>query len=137
MSSSGYSIITFDQISREIKVDAYRFLADVTDPGLEDNQFPGWPLTISQFDCGGLDSGYFLPTLELEGMSDAVVEVIREKTGEIESIVRMTGSEFIPKVYKPGTFTLRVGDPETGLWKEIKGVRLARETKNPVISIQF
>ena len=137
LSASGYSVITFDQKSREITIESFRFLADVADPGIEDNQFPGWPLTISQFDCAGLDSGYALPTLELEGLKDAVVEVIREDTGKIESIVRITGSEFIPKVYKPGTFTLRVGDPEMGLWKEITGVGLARESKNPVISIQF
>jgi alkaline phosphatase D len=137
LSSSGYSIITFNQENREIKVDAYRFLADVSDPGLEDNQFPGWPLTISQYDCAGLDSGYALPTLELEGLENVIVEVIREDTGEIESIVRMNGSEFIPKVYKPGTFTIRVGDPEKDLWKEITGIELARKSKNPIILLKF
>jgi alkaline phosphatase D len=137
LSASGYSTILFDRGKREITVDAFRFLADVADAGREDNRFPGWPLTISQFDCGGLDAGLALPALELEGMADAVVEVIREDTGDIESIVRMMGSTFIPRVYSRGVFTLRVGDPEKNIWKEITGVRIASENPDRILTIKF
>ncbi|XQW84018.1 alkaline phosphatase D family protein [Thalassotalea piscium] len=43
---SGFGVITFDSEKLTYTMEAYRFLVDVTDGN--NNQFPGWPVTIHQ-----------------------------------------------------------------------------------------
>lgn len=50
--ASGFGFVTFDTEALTYKLDAYRFLVDVTD-GHKLNQFPGWPLTIHQSENKG------------------------------------------------------------------------------------
>lgn len=44
---SGFGFVTIDTEKKTYYIESYRFLVDPTD-GKEDNQFPGWPLTIHQ-----------------------------------------------------------------------------------------
>ena len=44
---SGFGFVTIDTEKKIYHIESYRFLIDPTD-GKEDNQFPGWPLTIHQ-----------------------------------------------------------------------------------------
>ena len=119
--ASGYGMIIFDSGQRTIKMESWRFLTDVENP-VATGQFPGWPLTISQFDNYGREAVAWLPTLKITGEPNPVVEVINTKTGETEYIVRIKGNEFSPKVFSNDTFTIRVGYPEKEIWKIFENV---------------
>ncbi len=120
--TSGFGMIIFNQEDREITMESWRFLANVLNPGA-DCQHPGWPLTICQFDNDGREAVAWLPTLKFEGDPNPVVEIINQNTGETEYIVRAKGMEFAPKVFSNDTFTIRVGQPETGEWKLFRDIR--------------
>ena len=49
----------------------------------------------------------------------------------------MQGRTFIPLVYKKGSFTLRVGDPDRVLWQELRGIRIAEEDNSQAIRLDF
>ncbi len=136
LTSSGFSLVRWDKDNRTIDIEAFRFLADSIDPQSKDNQFPGWPLTVSQRECGGHPTGLFLPTLKVEGLENPVVEIVREDSGEIESVVRITGREFRPFVYSPGLFTIRIGDPASGRWEAVTGIASGADTGES-ITIKF
>ncbi|WP_303921177.1 alkaline phosphatase D family protein [Draconibacterium sediminis] len=119
--SSGYGLIELDTETRNITLDAIRFLAYAENPKNEDH-FSGWPLTISQFDNFGKVNQIKLPTIKVLGDADPVVEVINEQTGETESIVRIKGNEFHPVAYQKGKYTIKVTYPEKNTIKEVTGI---------------
>ena len=49
---SGFGLVTIDTIAKTYKLEAFKFLCDATD-GKEDNQYPGWPMTIHQTENKG------------------------------------------------------------------------------------
>jgi alkaline phosphatase D len=119
--ASGFGFVVFDQVTRNITMEAWRFKADVTNPA-DGDQFPGWPLTISQFDNYGREAVAWLPQVNIEGKPDPVVEILDQESGELEYMVRIKGKEFTPKVFSNHKYMIRVGYPETNLWKEKTGV---------------
>jgi hypothetical protein len=128
--SSGLAVVRFDKPHRTITFECWPFLADVTKPG---TQFPGWPVTVSQFDNYGRKAVAHLPTLEVNGTEDAVVQVVNEATGEIEYTVRIDGTKFQPKVFAKGTYTVKVSDPESGRAKELKGIEAVPGNKPSLV----
>jgi alkaline phosphatase D len=129
-------MIIFDQDQRTITMESWRFLANVADPG-PDDQFPGWPLTISQFDNYGREAFAWLPKLNFNGEPDPVVEVINQETGEYEYMVRIKGNEFSPKVFSGGLYTLRVGYPEQDNWQTIENLEGLSSKDEEVLQIDF
>lgn len=132
--ASGYSIIRFDQVERTITIEAYKFDVDVTDDDPND-QFPGWPLTISQFDNYGRKAVAFLPELHFSGLENPVVQVTDEKTDELEYIVRAKGTIFKPKVFSEDSYRVKIGDPDKDEWKTLEGLKPSAEPG--VLEIQF
>jgi hypothetical protein len=62
-----------------------------------------------------------LPKLRIAGMTNAVVQVI-DSDGEIVYALRVAGQEFQPHVFAEGTYTVKVGEPETDRWKVLEGL---------------
>jgi hypothetical protein len=118
MRSSGFGMITFDTKTRDIKLDCYRFLADLDVPN-KDFQFPGWPLTINQMDNYSSGRALSLPTIKVN-VPNQVVKVL-DSRGELVYNIRMVGNTFTPKVFRGGSYSLRIG--EGNKIKEIKNVR--------------
>jgi len=108
--------VIFDKETRDITMESWRFLSDVSKPDNE-SQHPGWPLTINQMDNYGRQPAAWLPDIRIEGDADPVVEVINQNTGELEYIVRIIGNQFSPKVFSTDKHTLKVGYPEKNVWK--------------------
>lgn len=132
--SSGYGIITFDQIERTIAAEAWRFNIDATTP-YSDNQFPGWPLVLSQFDNYGRAALAYLPALNINGLDNPVVEVTNEKTGELEYIVRAKGHSFRLKVFSADSYTIKIGDPDKNVWKYLSGLQPSMDEH--ILEVQF
>ncbi|MDX1639277.1 MAG: alkaline phosphatase D family protein [Balneolaceae bacterium] len=57
--ASGFGVIRLNTEQRTIRMEAYRFLAEVGNPAV-DNQFPGWPVTINQLQNYGNQKAGFL-----------------------------------------------------------------------------
>ncbi len=107
--SSGFGLVTFNQAERTILIDAWRFKADVENPNPVRDQFPGWPLQISQFDNLGLGADNVLPEISVN-QPNQVMQIWNEKTGELAQIYRVKGNTVQPKLFENGTFTIIIGE---------------------------
>jgi len=112
-------------------MEAFRFLADKDKPTPHD-QFPGWPLTISQTDNDGRKPQGFLPRLELN-KPNQVVKIINEKNNELVNVLRIKGSDFSPGVPEAGRYTIVVG--EGNAIKEFKGLKSGSKESKKVIKV--
>jgi alkaline phosphatase D len=125
--ASGFGFVTFDQKQRTIDIDSWRFLADVKDPNPIRDQFPGWPLQISQFDNLGMGAENVLPELSLN-TPDQLMEIRNDQTNELVQIYRIKGNTVQPKLFESGTFTVVFGEHDTR--KTISGLT-TRKGENP------
>ena len=117
--ASGLGLVRFDKKNRRVIVECWPYLADVTKPG---TQMPGWPVTISLDEAYGRKAAAHLPTLNVSGVTDPVVQVADEASGEIVYTVRIAGQRWRPPVFTPGTYTVRVSDPERRKETVVHGV---------------
>lgn len=125
----GYGIVRFNKPAGEITFENWRRDAD-PEKGPED-MFPGWPQTISMLDNYSPTVRTWLPNYVVEGLErNPVFQVIDAASGEIVYTVRIPGNSFQPGVYTyGGTYTVRIGDPDSGQFQVFEEVR-ARYTKD-------
>ena len=64
-----------------------------------------------------------------------MVQVVDETTGEVVYTLRIRGREFSPKVFRAGTYTLRVG--EGAQRKEFKGVVSQPEPDTSTLEVKL
>ncbi|MBD3274871.1 MAG: hypothetical protein GF372_06140, partial [Candidatus Marinimicrobia bacterium] len=117
--AAGYGLVRFNTVTRDITIECWPRGVDVTGPDAE--QYEGWPITINQTDNYGRAPIALLPTIQVEGMMDPVVQVIYERTGEVIYTVRIQGDTYQPGVFKDGPYTIKVGDSSVG-FQTITGV---------------
>lgn len=106
----GYGIARFNRSSREVVLEAWPRWADPTSGG---EPYPGWPVQFHQADGFGKEAYGFLPTMNVTGMETPVVQVISEAGGEVLYTIRIQGDSFTPKVFAPGSYSVRIGEPGT------------------------
>ena len=73
-----------------------------------------------------------LPTLNISGVKNPVVQVFEEKSGELVYALRLEGNKFQPHVFGPGKYTVKVGEPGTGKVKELTGLEAAAGNRTKV-----
>ena len=100
-------------------------MIDPTDPASK--QYQGWPRTINQLDNYSRKAVAWLPEIKVEGISDAVVHIINDKSKETVYSIRIKGNSFKPKVFATGKYSIKVGEPESGQWKSKNGVKALKE----------
>jgi hypothetical protein len=112
---TGYGIVTLDKAAERITIECWPRHVDPTeDPG---GQYGGWPLSVARDDGDGRTPVGFLPTVQVLGLSDPVVE-LRTASGELVYAKRIIGREFTPPAFRSASHVLRVGDPSTDRWIE-------------------
>ncbi len=67
----------------------------------------------------------YLPEVSIKGVRNAVLEVCDQKTGELVYAICLTGNTVRPLVFADGTYTVRLGDPDSGKWETFKGQTVA------------
>ena len=102
---AGFGVIRFNKPDRTMTMELWPRGCDITAAGCE--QYPGWPVTVTQEDNYGRDAAAYLPTINTD-VDDPVIQVIDEENGEIVYTLRIKGRSFQPKVFQPGTYTLKV-----------------------------
>jgi len=118
--ADGYGLIRFDKKARKITFECWPRFSKVADG--DKAQFPGWPITIAQDANDGRKVHGQLPEVKLDGVTNPVVQIIAEATGEILYTVRSQTESFQPRVYAPGKYTVKAGQnkPDTMIAKHIE-----------------
>lgn len=132
--AAGYGLVRFRKSTREMTMECWPRFVDVNDPQAQ--MFEGWPLTFKQEQNYGRNPIAYLPTLKVAGMEDPVVQVVDEYNGEIVYALRINGSEFRPKVFREGHYTVKIGEGDE--WRVFPGVGSTGLDKNgEVLDVRF
>lgn len=134
-SASGFGLITFDTDNRTIKTDAYHFLASVPSESQPD-QFPGWPVTVTQMDNYGRHHYGYLPVLVFDHFEDPVVRVINEDSRELVYNIRIKGNIFSPFIFKPGKYFVEYGDAGSESWNRTESLTVHQETTGDTLILR-
>ncbi|EMI28516.1 metallophosphoesterase family protein [Rhodopirellula europaea] len=110
--AAGFGIVRLNTKTRDITMECWPRNVDVTDPSAK--QYPGWPLTISQFDNYSPPSWGTLGEMTFD-VEDPVVQLVDASTDEVLYTVRVAGTKFTPGAPKGKTFVVKAGKdaPET------------------------
>ncbi len=132
--AAGFGVVRFNKKDRTITMECWPRNVDVTDPATK--QYPGWPKTIHQMDNYGRKAVAFLPTLKVTGIEDPVVQIIDEADGQMVYTIRIQGREFRPKVFRKGTYTIKIG-PQPGRPKLLKGIQALGPDEEAALEVAF
>lgn len=128
--TSGFGLVTFDKKARTIRIDCWPYGVDFAKPDAE--QFPSWPVTVTQFDNYAREAVAQLPTLNIKGADKPVVQVIDEATGEVVYALRLRGPSWQPSVFAEGKYTVVVSEPDVGVAARLKGLVARRRNDDSV-----
>lgn len=131
--AAGYGLVRFDTLSRKITIECWPRGVDVTLSAAE--QYPGWPVTIDQLDNYGRKATAYLPTIEVTGTEDPVVQVVDEVYGDVVYTLRIKGRSFQPKVFRDGSYTVIISE-QPGRAKTFNGIE-AVENNDKVLEVSF
>ena len=104
--AAGYGLVRFNKSTREITIECWPRYVDVTKSAAQ--QHPGWPITINQFDNYDREAIAWLPTLNISGVDQPVLQVVDELTDEVVYTIRLASNRWQPKVFRDGSYTLHV-----------------------------
>lgn len=126
----GFGIIRFNKKEKTITMENWPRFADPE----KDNQYPGWPKTISMYDNYSPSAAVTLPAFQVKGLEQPpVIQVIDEANDEIIYTVRMDDFSFEPTVFREGNYTVIFSEPETNRQEEIKNVSTKTTATAPKI----
>jgi hypothetical protein len=133
--AAGFGIVKFNKKTREITIECWPRNVDITSPSAR--QYPGWPRTIRQEDNYGRKAVAYLPTIQVRGMRNPVVQVIDESNQKIVCTLRINGTSYRPKVFKKGRYTVKIGELGTDKMKTIKGIRSLPPSRTKKIIVRL
>ena len=133
--AAGFGVVRFNKKTREITVECWPRNVDIADP--KARQYPGWPRTVRQRDNYGRKVFAYLPTIEVAGMANPVVQVIHESSGEIVYTLRINGTSYMPKVFRNGTYTLKGGQQGTDKVKTLTRIWPVAPGQTRTIKVEF
>ena len=134
LQATGHGLVRFNKADRTITVECWPRGADVTAPSAR--QYPGWPITIDQFDNYGREAVAWLPEVVCEDMGNPVVQVIDAATDDVIYTVRIKGDRIRPKVFKEGEYHIGIGEPETARWKVLENIKSESGNAGTVIKVR-
>jgi hypothetical protein len=118
--ADGYGLVRFDKKDQSVVFECWPRFADVSKG--DSGQYPGWPMEFNMSQNDGREAVAYLPKLSFKGISNPVVQVVNEATGEELYTTRVQGKSYRPKVYAKGKYTVRVGEGRPIL-KSVSGVQ--------------
>ncbi|WP_186756597.1 twin-arginine translocation pathway signal protein [Echinicola salinicaeni] len=129
--ATGYGIVTFNKTNRTITTECWpKYVHPLKNP---EGQYAGWPITVDQQDNYGRKAAAWLPEIKVNGLSNPVVEVIEENSGESLYYMAIKGNTFTPKVFSKGTYTIKVKDSTTGKTIEKNGIKASSKSKGTLM----
>ncbi|MEA3366246.1 MAG: hypothetical protein U9Q79_11465, partial [Candidatus Hydrogenedentes bacterium] len=131
--AAGFGLVKLNKKSRKITIECWPRNLDITAPDAK--PYPGWPIMIDQEDNYGRKAVAYLPTLEIVGAEDPVVQVIDEVDNSVVYTLRINGSSFRPKVFKEGLYTVKVGEGDDQ--KTLEGVEAIPPGEQETIEVRL
>jgi len=104
--AAGFGVVRFDKASGDMKMECWPRFVDVTKEDAE--QFPGWPITVNQLDNYNREPLAMLPTLNISGAENPVVQVVDQYTGETVYTLRIRGKQYQPPVFREALYTINI-----------------------------
>ncbi|MDN5202133.1 alkaline phosphatase D family protein [Fulvivirgaceae bacterium BMA10] len=117
--SSGYGLIAFNKKDLTYTFNAYRLKSDARNPSGED-QFPGFPKTISMEDNYAKKTDFHLPEIDLEGITGNVLIKVWDENESLIYARRINKQSFELPVFIPGRYKVYVGDPDEAKEKYVE-----------------
>jgi len=114
--ADGYGLIRFNKSNNKVTFECWPRFCDVRKGDSE--QFPGWPISFKMEENDGRKVIGNLPLIKFD-ISNPVVQVIEDCTGEILYTRRIQGDSFAAPVYTKGTYTVKAGLGKTDIWQKI------------------
>jgi len=133
--AAGFGVVKFNTKTREITLECWPRNVDITDP--QAKQYPGWPRTIHQQDNYSRKPVAYLPTIQVEGMTNPVVQIIDESTDDIVYTLRINGTSFTPKIFKKEKCTIKIGEQGTSRMKTLTGVEPLAAGEIKTVTVTF
>ena len=133
--AAGFGVVRFNTRTRKITMECWPRNVDVASPGAE--QYPGWPRTIDQADNYSRKAGAYLPTLRVRGAINPVIQVIDQDNDEIVYTLRIKGRRFQPKVFKQGTYTIKVGEPAKDRWEILRDIQSLAPGQKKILRVKL
>ncbi len=129
---TGYTSVVFNKSNMKTELALWPQDADPQ----KDSPYPGWPVVLGQYNDYMGRVVAWLPEFVFEGMTNPVIRVIKQSTGEIIYSLRISGTSYQPGVFNYGLYTIEAGDPDTGNWKKVENVAAwsVKERQNVIIS---
>jgi hypothetical protein len=115
----GYGIVVFDRATRRINIANWPRWVDPSQSGAR--PYAGWPISIHQYD-NGMPRAHTLGEIRSD-ISAPVAQVIDQTNGEVLYTVRIPGQSFTPGVFRPGSYNVRLFDPDGKYEKMLTGLR--------------
>jgi len=131
----GYGIARLHRKTREISLECWPRWADPSAAGAA--PYPGWPVRFRQVDNYGRKPKAWLPELAVEGLADAVVQVVDEADGSLVYTLRIQGQRFRPWVFGPGRYTVRIGEAGTKQMKALRRLEASPHRETSEIRVKF
>lgn len=128
--TSGLGLVRFNKTKRTITFECWPYSADVGRPG---TQMTTWPVTVNQLDNYARPPAAHLAELQVNGVTNPVVQVIEEKSGELVYALRLNGQRIRPHVFAAGTYTVIVGEPGTPQLKTLSGLTATTTPQAPLV----
>lgn len=131
---AGYGIVRINKPERTYTMECWPRFADPKDP---EAQYEGWPVTVGQRENYGREPQGYLSPISVEGLDQPVVEIRHSDSGELVYALRIQNEVFTPWVFEPGHYNVRIGDPDLGIWSELKGIEATLEPYSKATLIEF
>jgi hypothetical protein len=131
--ADGYGLARFYKDSQEVVFECWPRFADVSKG--DSQQYPGWPMRFKMSDNDGREPAAYLPELNFKGIGNPVVQIIEESTGDVLYTTRVRGSNYRPKVYAKGKYTIRVGE-DLPILKTVQGVQSVAANSKKKLTIK-
>jgi len=125
----GYGIVIFDKSQRTISLACWSRVADA----ISGKPYPGWPIVVTQEDNYARKAKASLPEIEVKGLDNPVVQIIDERSSEVVYTLRIRGNSYRPKVFRPGKYTVRIGEPDTNTFRTLKGLIATANNKKKLL----
>jgi len=133
--ATGYGIVKFHRKTRDITIESWPRWTDPSQPDAK--PYYGWPVTINQLDNYGRKAFGYLPAINVNGLTDPVIQLIDNTTEEIIYTIRINGSQFNPKVFREGSYSIKIGDPDLDKWKLMENLKIYKEPGSQVMEVIF
>lgn len=104
--SAGFGVVRLNKSTQEITMECWPRNVDITDADTE--QYPGWPMTITQTDNYRPPSWGQLGELTFD-VENPVVQLLDASNDEVLYTLRIVGTKFTPHAPKSGTYHVKAG----------------------------